>query len=56
MPKFFFNFEQLVYSCTYVYVCEYGIKVVSYTEFQLNCPIADSSQVKQAVISNTTQS
>ena len=34
----------------YVYVCEYGIKVASYTGLHLKCHIADSSEVKLAVI------
>ena len=38
---------------TDAYVCEYRIKVVSYTGFHLKCLIATSSQVKLVVSSNT---
>ena len=46
--------EQLVYAGTvYAYMCDYRIKVASYTGFHLKCRIMNSSQVKLAVSSNT---
>ena len=40
----------------YAYVCEYHIEVASYTGFHLKCRIANASQEKLAVSSNTAQS
>ena len=40
----------------HAYMCEYHIKVASYTGFHLKCHITNSSQVKLAVGSNTAHS